>query len=403
MRRVPLVSSRYSFVLFTLLAFIALPASAANQNVAPTNSTYLYVGSYIGQYPNTHEYISGYTVAADGSLQPLSGVPVAGPSFGLLAVRGFVFGNDGHDIQTYTRGSGGSLTPTSRVDEYTYAPQSSDMGIYALNPDRSGQTLTTVLSCSSCDSYVLPWSIGSNGQLNYIGGTLPPIPGAAKWNGAFTYSADNRWAYTAYWQSLPTQYRRQPNGLLSYVRDGAASPPNDQVCLPGDMAVSMPTGYIPMIWTAGPYCGQDGAYSLATYTVNADGSLALVNNSAFTPQVQEVNLSFDPTGNYLAVAGYIGNDGPQQAAMQIYKLESDGSLSPVGNMLVNSAASQFQSATWDSAGHLYLVSYDCQAGCQSSFVNSVYIYNFDGQNLTAAPGSPHRMINVVGLASVPAS
>jgi len=402
MRRVVSNTSRLVLAFFTLLAFIALPASAEQENSAGS-SNYLYVGSYIGQYPTFIDYISGYTVAADGSLQPLSGFPVSGPSFGLLSVGNFVFGNDGHDIETYARGSNGTLTPPSRIDEYTYAPQSAGMGIYALNPDRSGRTLTTVLSCGSCNSYVLPFSIGSNGQLSYIGGSQPPTLGAAKWNGVFTFSPDNRWAYTAYWQSLPTEYRRQPNGLLTYVRDGAASPPNDQVCLPGDMAVSASAGYIPMIWSAGLYCGQDGAYAMATYTVASDGSLALVDNSAFTPQLQEVNLSFDPTGTYLAMAGYVGNNGPQQAALQIYKLQSNGSLSPVGNMLVNSAASQFESVSWDSANHLYVVSYDCQAGCQSSFTNSVYIYNFDGQTLTPAPGSPHRMINVVGLATVPAS
>ena len=152
MRRLCSAASRLALAVFTLIAFIALPASAA-QNDSAGSSNYLYIGSYIGQYPNFTDYISGYIVAADGSLQPLSGFPISGPSFGLLPVRNFVFGNDGHHIQTYTRGSNGSLTPTSRVDEYTYAPQSNEMGIYALNPDRSGQTLTTVLSCGSCNSF----------------------------------------------------------------------------------------------------------------------------------------------------------------------------------------------------------------------------------------------------------
>jgi hypothetical protein len=393
-----------------LLSALLLPAfcnAAENQTSAPANSAYLYVGWYLGQYPNFTDYISGYSVAADGSLTSLSGFPIDGPSFGLVSVRNFVFGDDGlNHIATYTRANDGSLRETSVVDEYQYAPQSQGMGTYALNPDRAGLSLNTVLSCGSCNSYVLPWEIGSDGRLSLVGGSGPP-GGPAKWDGIFFFSPDNTYAYTDTWGGFET-LRRNPDGSLDWLygwplpSPPPAQDPENQVCYPGDVASSS-MGFVAMDWWGSQYwCGTyNTGYLMGTYTVGRNGYLELVPNTGFMPQVFEYSMAFDPTGNYLAIAGFTCcQSGDYAAALQIYKLQSNGTLTPVDDMQVVTATRAFVNVQWDNAGHVYASGEEI-FGLHNLNVSPLYIYNFDGQNLTLAPGSPHVFNNVVGVAVAP--
>lgn len=244
-----------SFCFLLLSCFITSSVVAvgqANDVSSPAASAYVYVGWYLVQWPNLSDYISGYSVASDGSLQPLTGFPVSGPSFGLVSVRNFVFGfNTGNYLATYTRGANGSLSQTSIVNENQYAPQDYGMGIYALNPDRAGLALNTVLSCGSCNSYVLPFAIGSNGQLSYVGGAQPP-GGPAKWDGIFFYSPANNYAYTDTWGGFGTLARNADGSLSWLSNESEPEPPpsessQEQVCYPGDVASSS-TGYLAMAW-----------------------------------------------------------------------------------------------------------------------------------------------------------
>jgi len=397
----------FPFVTVLLSCFMAscvAAAAQANDPGTPATSAYVYVGWYLGQWLNFSDYISGYSVASDGSLQPLTGFPVSGPSGGLVSIRNFVFGDDvGNDIATYTRSPDGSLRETSMVNENQYAPQDYDMGIYALNPDRSGQTLTTVLSCGSCDSYIIPLTVESNGQLSFDA-DLPPSQGAAKWSGVFSFAPDNRFAYTEFWQEGASEFRRNSDGTLTYVGGTASAPPPPSLfgadaCLPGDIASSVSTRYVGIAWWSGIYCSDGPAYEFATYTESADGSLQLLPNSAFTPQVIEWSMAFDPSGQYLAIAGCAGQNycSGRSAAVQIYKLQINGTLTPVGGVQTVNTTDEFTNVQWDSAGHVYALGnpVNCTHNiCTSDF----YIYNFDGQNLTLAPGSPHLLTNVDGLA-----
>ena len=46
---------------------------------------------------------------------------------------------------------------------------------------------------------------------------------------------------------------------------------------------------------------------------------------------------------------------------------------------------------WDNTGHVYAVG------------DGLYVFNFNGQTLTQAPGSPYTIANPVSLAVVPGS
>ncbi len=396
---------RHHYLALAVLLFL-LTALA----FAADNSAYVYVGSFTyhrGGVNNDYS-ITGFAVAADGSTQPIPGSPFTGPSFDLAAIRNYVFGDDGQQyIVTYTRAADGSLQATSMVDEYTYALGAPpEMEIYALNPDRSGQTFNSVLSCGSCDSYIIPWSIGADGQLSFLGGNAPPIPGIAKWGGVFTFSPDNHYAYTDTNGGFGS-LQRNPNGTLNWISLWLPPQPpqnpgiEDSVCLPGDMAASVPTGHMAMIWWGSPYwCGElSEGYLVADYIVGTNGALTLLPRSAVTPQVSEYSMAFDPTGTYLAIAGTLGQYG-RSGAIQIYKLQSNGTLTPVGDIIEPTGALAFYSVSWDNASHLYALT---GCGGDNSESCGLYIFNFDGQNLTLAPGSPHAIINPISLAVAPAS
>jgi hypothetical protein len=388
------------------------PWAARSVGAAALTSPYVYVGSAVqyGGNSSSDGYITGFGVAADGSAQIISGSPFHGPSYHLTAIRNFVFADDGRNIGTYTRSGDGALSPTSIVNDLARVTEPIDQAIYALNPDRTGQSFNTVVSCGSCNSEILTWAIGQDGKLSYV---ADPTPSSsyAKWNGVFTFAPDDRFAYTEPWLSGLTEFQREANGTLRLLSDNgppgiasAPAPPSqgDSICLPGNMAVSS-KGYIVLSWWGSEYGCNDDGYLLGTYKENQDGTLQLLTQVGMVPQVYENAMAFDPSGTYVALAGTSAcQDKYGCAALQIYKLQADGTLTPVGALQVVPGTS-FANLAWDSAGHLYILTGKCGQGCDSASVQGLYIYNFDGQNLKPAPGSPHAINNPVSLAVAPES
>ncbi len=362
------------------LSLLALPvfAQSANRNaLAPAGRTYVYVGSFDGSAYS----ISGFAVAADGSAQSISGSPFNLPSLGMISFGNHLYADDQQNIFSYSVGSNGVLTTTSEVNGLAYIQDPGDQYVSALNIDRTGHTLNSVDTCSSCNSEVLPWMVGADGQLSYMGGpTLPTGP--AKWQGILTFSADDRFAYTPISQDFGT-FQRHANGTLTFIRPGvvAAPPlpnPQQQVCNINTVAASA-QGYVTLAWYGGGLGCNAGGYVLGNYNVASNGALNFVPGSQVTPAVRENAMAFDATGTYLAVAGN---------GLQILKVRADGRMSVLG------APVQVQGLNyvmWDNAGHVYAVG------------DGLYIFNFNGQTLTQAPGSPYTIANPVSLAVVPGS
>ena len=376
------------------LALAVLLFLLTSLTFAADNSAYVYVGSYINQHgTDPYGYIIGYAVAADGSAQPITGSPFNGPVFNLVAVRNYLYADDGQNIATYNVAPGGVLTQTSLVND-VFVPYTGS--IFALNPDRAGQTLNTVIGSGSYDNYILPWSIAADGQLSYIGSPTMPPRSFAKWQGVFTYSPLDDYAYTITWGSFAT-FQSNSNGTLTWLENDPlpAAPQGqsiqDEVCTVYTTAASV-QGYVALVWSGGGYWCSNSGYLLATYTVGADGNLELVPQSGFTPQIPVAAMAFDPTGNYLAFAGN---------GIEIYKLEANGTLTPIVQFIGSALANNLGPVLWDNANHIYALGGFCtHEGCNNQLL---YIFNFDGKNLTLAPGSPYPLHHAVSLAVLPAS
>ncbi len=375
---------------------------------AADNSAYVYVGWWgNGQYYHVGfgGHISAFAVAPDGSVQPVAGSPFSGPGDELFVKGNFLFAAAGQDIVTYTRATDGSLQQIYIFDDFSNTPGESGEVLYELNPDLHGQAFLTVLSCGSCNSTLIPLSIGQDGRLSYLDPTLPGGLGA-KISGILYFAPNDEYAYTLGWGGPLSTFRLNQNGMPTYLSSGwLQSPPlsNNQygggVCLPGNMAPSVTTGYLAMSWYGDQYwCGNDG-YDAATYTVGQNGALVLVPASGFVPQVQENAMAFDPTGTYLALAGSLGSWPHYTGGLQIYKLQPDGTLLAASNLVQVPAIGGFGSVAWDNASHVYAIS-ACDS-CSDVSAYGLYIYNFDGQNLTLAPGSPYPIRDAVSLAVAP--
>ncbi len=387
------IATARSFTCLLLAILVVLPAFCYAAD--PANSAYVYVGWFDTPSSTTAQYhITGFVVAADGSTQTISGSPYLGPSRDLTAVSNHLFGDDGRYIQTYNVAANGSLTATSRVNDLP-GNLGGSWEIYALNPDRAGEALNTVVSCGSCNSFVFPWAIGAQGQLSYVGG--PGLPGGpAKWSGVITLSPDNRFAYSPGWEGDFYSFSRNINGSLTWINPGFIyAPPlpdwQEQVCQVYTVASSA-QGYVTLVW--GGSIGCTGGYILGNYTVASNGLLQLVPGSGFVPQVGANTMAYDATGTYLAVAGN---------GIQIYRLQTDGTATPATGAIQVPGSPGYEQVLWDNAGHVYALTQDCFSLGDCEPNHGLYIFNFDGQSLTLAPGSPHFFARGISLAVLPTS
>jgi hypothetical protein len=116
----------------------------------------------------------------------------------------------------------------------------------------------------------------------------------------------------------------------------------------------------------------------------------------------ESNIAFDPSGKYLALAGYIANSSQQKAAIQIFELNPDGKFVALGSPVVIPAAQQFEQINWDNYGHLYALPLCSQQVCETpGSAGALYIFKVSETGITSAPGSPHVVPNAQNLAVMP--
>jgi hypothetical protein len=99
-----------------------------------------------------------------------------------------------------------------------------------------------------------------------------------------------------------------------------------------------------------------------------------------TPFSGERSMAFDPTGQYLAVAG--------QAGIQMYSLQSGGTLTAIGSIV--DPGVPFNVVRWDTSNHLYAIN-----------GSGLYAFTSSAGVLTQAPGSPIPLTEAGSLAVLP--
>lgn len=330
-----------------------------------------------------------YGVNSDGSLSAAPNSPYTSATNNYVVTNGsnlYTIDKSGTQLEVYSiKQADGSLTlanTTNVIAGNTSNPQDIAGGL-AL--DHTGSSLYVEEYDSSGDDGQDVWTVGSSPavtQIQWVG------PGE-NFGPPLVFSPDNKFSYTgncyqATWDVFG--YTRASNGTLGPFNrpTGAEAPPvmtaNEQPC-PAAFAVSA-NGFLAIAYTAQP---QGGAYLIGTYKINSDGSLTPVANSLATTASNQtssgtgsISINFDPTGAYLAAAG---NGG-----VQVFTLSSTGLLSAVGAPM--DGGTDFQNVAWDKSNHVF-----------ATTSSQVYVWNSTKGVLAPATGSPYG--GGAGLAVLP--
>lgn len=342
----------------------------------PPAVAFAYVGS--NAFSGTGS-INAFSIAADGTAQMVSGSPFAGPSAQAVVTSGFLFTTDGTNLVTYARANDGSLKQTSSVNGTAHNQTPSGSGIGALTLDHTGQFLYVgeIDSGGTGNNSFATFTHNQSGALMWSANSAEDVTAG----GPLVISPDNHFAYSAdcfqgSWDI--NGYIVSGAGPLTLFNTKVQEPPagmNTDIC-PGTPAVSA-QNYLAVSF--GDASGG-GAKSLATYHINADGTLTLTSSQMSTPFTQINQMMFGLNGQFLAVATTTG--------VQMYQLLPGGGLAQLGNAM--DANTNMLSVHWDNSGHLYAIS-----------STALFIYNFANGALTAAPGSPHAIPVAANLSVLP--
>ncbi|MBV8206428.1 MAG: hypothetical protein JO041_06520 [Acidobacteria bacterium] len=352
---------------------------------APSVVAWAYSG---GSGSNSTGPLYGFGINADGSATPVPGSPASGPNESVVSTSAYVFGTDGSNIATYARGSDGSLKLASTAAAAPNAGMPTAYFIGSLTLDHTGQTLYASEDAGSDDNYYFFFNVGAGGSITKIGQLGPSVDYVSP----LVFSPDNSYAYG--WGCFHlgwdiTGFKRNSDGTLTSISTNAVPGEfagSGQFYCPQGAAVSS-MGYIAIAEVA---TGTSSPAGLASYRIASDGSLGLVAGSAIatalpgSPCCTVVNdMSFDPSGTFLAVAGQV------QGGLQMFRLQPGGGLAAVGGLQATGAT--YRALGWDTSNHLYAVS-----------STGLYVFTNANGTLTPAPGSPNAANPSASLAVLPA-
>jgi hypothetical protein len=374
----------------TVLASAQVTSSSTESNSTPASSSpvaYVYVSSSANIKSGQ---IHGYSAAANGALTTITGLPVSTNGVNYMAVNGkWLFGvaNQDTDIESFSIAANGSL---KRKDTYVVTPFNAG-GVISAYLDHTGSTLYADFYTTNND--YLSFHINqSTGQLSEIG----DLPGGPPNNGPVSFIGNNVHAYSSSCYHFGPEIigvRRNTDGTLAYLNN--FSPPFPAEKSGGFycpwLAAADPTNHLAIAMEPlNPNWGQDGAWQLATYTVDSAGNLTTKSTYSNMPKVlvgAVTDYWMSPDGKYLAVGGSSG--------LEIFHFNGANPITRFTGVLTSSPILQ---VFWDNSGHVYALS---QAYPSSPTTGKLFVYTVTSKGVTQAPGSPHIITNAQSLIVLP--
>ncbi len=333
----------------------------------------------------------GYSVSADGRLTPLSGYPLPGYIAGVFSGN-FVFTAepDGLHLDTYQIGSDGSLTKIHSVIDQATVQCTDQCWVGPDVTDRTGSSLYVhVATINSGEGIWSPETYSINkgtGELTYV------AQGGADWSffkggcQLYDFSADDRYAYgncTTYAPGWIEVGIRSPDGSLADVPNrkvvGPAPPPG--MIYSGSPAGTDDQNHLAAVLTSWTDQGDtiDGSPSLlASYTINADGSLTSTNTSADMPAIPQLSAvgGLSPSGKLFAAG--------ETSGIQMFNFNGADPMTPNGAVIPTDTPLRMK---WDSANHLFVLT-------QSQ---KLYVFTVTETGMVQASGSPYSIPNAAYL------
>jgi hypothetical protein len=198
----------------------------------------------------------------------------------------------------------------------------------------------------------------------------------------YDFSSDDRYAYgscTTYdpgWLDIAV---RNPDGTLTEapnIKVAGPTPP------PGVFYSGIPVGtdtenhLAAMIesWDSNGDYLYNSPFLLASYTINADGSLTSTNTAADMPPIHDfvVTAGVSPSGKLFAVG--------EKSGIQLFNFNGAAPATADGGVI---ATDPPQTMQWDTQNHLFVL----------SSTHKLYVFTVTGSSLVQAPGSPYSIPN----------
>jgi hypothetical protein len=386
----------FSWPALLLLPAICLLSSCASYNVPPTAGAdrheFLYVEAG-PSIPSGDPSLYGYSVAEDGRLTRLAGYPHPGILDGVISGKYLFRGDpDGVHLDTYLIGADGSITKIQSVLDQATAQCGSECWVGPDLTDRTGSSLyVTVDYYNSGDDIQRPetYSIDkSTGELTYLS------QGGAVWSGGHEgcdlefFSSSDLYGYglcsSAYYPAQIDIMARGPDGSLTHAPNAnviGPTPPGGIIY--GETAAGTDTTnhLAAVLYSDDENRNQlrNLPFLLASYTINADGSLTSTNTTADMPAIQQISAigGLSPSGKLFAVG--------EPNGIQIFNFNGAAPMTPNGALIPTEEPVIMQ---WDDQNHLFVL---------SSGYNKVYVFTVTDSGMVQAPGSPHTIDNAAFL------
>lgn len=406
----PTDTVNYSDAWATVVLFVqpSTQESACATSLSTGASDFLYVSN--GGSNKGPAYLTGFSIAADGSLTAVPGSPYLSAGMGSLSTVGAshsLFGADGFAIYTYAIHSDGCLTLQNWLADGQGIPQIPYIGPDRLFLDRTASTLYSWDFVPPEEAYFASYNFDpSTGAVSRSGQTITNMLNDT---GILPFSSDDRYAVTAdiLYRSGPavSQFQRLSDGTLKLVSPaplpatsgqytsfypyGAASDGFNHFIVPG------------YVCQGPPYCTSEGPWQLAVYSVDAAGNLVtsstdvnMAQAPALTPNWGPNGMAFSPDSHYYAISGYSGIDvyAWDSAAATLTHIATIQNTQGTCTNTAGCSGPGYGTVAWDSHDHLI-----------TTFGNQVLVYNVTASAVTPAPGSPNTVQNPISFTIVPAA
>lgn len=342
---------------------------------------------YLAATSNGNSSTYGFSVSSDGTLTPISGFPVS------YAIGGFASGNylfamnaDGVHIDTYKISSDGSLAKVQAFDD----SQASAKACSQCTPgvpqfaDPTGSKLYATagyLDGGDWNAYLQTFAVDpSSGAISYVSSDMwvesrgwGQVFGSYSANGAFLYGTNETTFTAGIVLATPSADGSLAESSSEPTLQGVSASQVDSVVIGTDPRNHL----VATIQPTNTFQGPGIPIHLASFTINADGSLTTTNTSAQMPPTSSTLGSVSPDGTLIAMAG--ANNG-----IQLYNFNGSDPITTLGNTI---STDTIATISWDSQNHLYALSKS----------QKLYVFNVTATGSTAAPGSPHSVPNAYSL------
>lgn len=329
--------------------------------------------------------ILGYSVRADGQLQPISNFgPLQG--FGGVVSGNRLFSGDPNGIQidTYQIGRDGSLTKVQSIEDKAATGCTCHLDGPFIT-DRSGTSLYALLYDQDLGVFIQTFDIDqSTGALTYkseISASVNPIEGSFLLQG---FSGNDRYAFGTY------ENIYSPNnqvGFLTRNSDGtlAGNPNlNAVVALPapppgmtweesliGTDTTNHVAAFLSSLDSSGNHTSLPSR--LASFTIQTDGTLVSTNTNGDMPTVPHAPgiVSMSPDGRLVAF--------DQPGGFQLFHFNGAAPLTAFTPIVATTE--QIGQFAWDNHGHLYALSNR----------GTLYVFSITADSIMPAQGSPYSI------------